>query len=619
MCNWLMGISLNKIFLVSSFLVILVLLISPVLASPYDERHIELLAVQTNGDGETIGKAADLYLELQDGSGRVFLDTTPLTNLDTQASTRYAKEMACEYFSLNCEKYDFFFTINSDTNIIGGPSAGAAAAALTAIAVMDLDHDENIAVTGTINSGGTVGPVGGVKSKIEAAAEQGLSAVLVPLSALSEEVEIDSSSSSILTDYYPESYSVYTSSPYLTLDEYASYVLGIEAFEVVDLADLLYYLTGENYSVDVGELDVNENYEEIMQGLDTTLCERSDTLHSLLQEISDIDSEIALEIESRLNDSANAREEENYYSSASACFGLNVYIHYELYYAEELDTEEFSLEVELLLENVSSLQEQVETEELLTISDLQTKMVVKERLSEAEEYLTIALIENNTYALAYAYERIISALTWMEFFTMDGKELDLGEDALQDACYAKVLEAQERYRYAVLFFSGYDIEYIGDKIQLAQDALEDENFELCLVQAAQGKAESSSIVSSLGLGTEVSGEYLQGKKEAVLRTIVRNTDENQFPILGYSYYLFASNLAEEEESLYSALLYYEYALEMSEIGIYFDDVSEEGIAENFLATIGLSVNDSSFISGFLQGLLIGLLLMWIYVHMQNKH
>ncbi|MBT4446609.1 hypothetical protein HOA92_06595 [archaeon] len=607
---------------------VLTLCSSLILASPYDERHIELLAVQTLEDGTTVGKSADLFLELREGSGRVFLDTTPLTKIDTQASTRYAKDIACDYFSLNCDRYDFFYTIRSDTAIIGGPSAGSATAALTAIAVMDLEHNEAIAVTGTINSGGTVGPVGGVKSKIEAAADENLDGVLVPLGALSEIIESDSISSTSeesnvasWSSIYPEYFPKLTSSPELNLRDYSEYVLGISSTEVVDLSDMLFELTGENYTIELGELKVDESYIEIMKGLDDNLCFRSESLLKQLEKsysenLLDIPEEVLMEIESRENVSVLARLDENFYASASACFGLNVYLNYQIYENYNLTPVERSLLVEKLAQNVSYLQQVVESEELLTISDLQTKMVVKERLREAGEYMEIALSENSSYALSYANERLMSAITWMEFFEMDGKELDISLDALQLACHAKILEAEERYRYATLFFSGYDIGYIGEKINVAQDAWEAGDFELCLVQAAQAKAESSSIVSSIGLGTVVPEEYLVGKEEAALRTLLRNTKEGQFPILGYSYYLFAENL--KSESPYSALLYYEYALEMSELNMYFPEASS-GLVEKVFSNLGISLDSKNFINGFLQGLLFGVLIMWLYMHRFRKH
>ncbi|MEK6901034.1 MAG: S16 family serine protease, partial [Nanoarchaeota archaeon] len=145
-------------------LLLILLLIPSLSAQNGKQYHLKLLAVQEEGT-TYIGSNADLYLELKEGTGRVFLDTFPLTKADTQISTRFAKDIACTHFKLDCDYYDFIFTIRATSNIVGGPSAGAAAAALTTIAVLDLPYTQDVAVTGTINSGGIIGPVGGVKEK----------------------------------------------------------------------------------------------------------------------------------------------------------------------------------------------------------------------------------------------------------------------------------------------------------------------------------------------------------------------------------------------------------------------------------------------------------------------
>ena len=127
--------------------------------------HMKLLAVIDPITEQ--GAIADLYLTIKEGEGRVFLDTSPLTKIDTQMSTRIAKEIACNFLEFDCEQKDFFYTIMSNSPIIGGPSAGAAISVLTISLLEDLTIKEDIAITGTINSGGIIGPVGGLKVKIE--------------------------------------------------------------------------------------------------------------------------------------------------------------------------------------------------------------------------------------------------------------------------------------------------------------------------------------------------------------------------------------------------------------------------------------------------------------------
>src|SRR3989344_4616263 len=247
-----------------------------------DQYSIKLLAVQEDGNGKFIGSDADLYLELKPGSGRVFLETTPLTKLDTQLSTRFAKEIACDHFDLNCNQYDFFYTINADSSIIGGPSAGAAIAALTTIAVLDLPYNPEVTLTGTINSGGIIGPVGGVKEKVDAAAEAGLKKVLIPKGTSPELIEPNNS----------------TLNGFSNIWDYGNKAK-IDIVEVINLDEVIFHLTGQQ--INNKEIIVTENnqYTEIMNGLQQRLCERTEKIELELQ-----DEEVILpvEIEKEINE-----------------------------------------------------------------------------------------------------------------------------------------------------------------------------------------------------------------------------------------------------------------------------------------------------------------------------
>lgn len=79
-------------------------------------------------------------------------------------------------------EYDFPFTVKIDSGDVGGPSAGLAftLAILDQLTPGDLTGDGRVAVTGTIELDGTVGPVGGVKQKTEAAIDAGAKVFIVP-------------------------------------------------------------------------------------------------------------------------------------------------------------------------------------------------------------------------------------------------------------------------------------------------------------------------------------------------------------------------------------------------------------------------------------------------------
>lgn len=94
-----------------------------------------------------------------------------------------AEERAIIGVSLNLvPQYDFPFEVTIDAGSVGGPSAGLAftLAVLDALTEGDLAGGTPIAVTGTIDAAGNVGPIGGVQQKAAAVRDQGISVFLVP-------------------------------------------------------------------------------------------------------------------------------------------------------------------------------------------------------------------------------------------------------------------------------------------------------------------------------------------------------------------------------------------------------------------------------------------------------
>src|SRR4051812_7846470 len=78
--------------------------------------------------------------------------------------------------------YTFPINVKIDTEQVGGPSAGLAftLAILDRLTPGSLLGPNKVAVTGTIELDGSVGPVGGVDHKAEAAIEQGATLMIVP-------------------------------------------------------------------------------------------------------------------------------------------------------------------------------------------------------------------------------------------------------------------------------------------------------------------------------------------------------------------------------------------------------------------------------------------------------
>ncbi|MFN3256856.1 MAG: S16 family serine protease [Ilumatobacter sp.] len=76
------------------------------------------------------------------------------------------------------------FDVSIDSGAIGGPSAGLAftLALIDELTVGELTGGRNVAVTGTIDLEGNVGPIGGLKQKVSAVKQHGVEVFLIPAS-----------------------------------------------------------------------------------------------------------------------------------------------------------------------------------------------------------------------------------------------------------------------------------------------------------------------------------------------------------------------------------------------------------------------------------------------------
>ncbi len=598
------------------------LLILPTLALADEQYHLKLLAVQETSEGLN-GSQADIFLELKEGSGRVFLETTPVTKMDTQISTRFAKEIACKHFKLNCNKHDFIYTIRATAPIIGGPSAGAAISALTTIAVLDLNYDKSVTITGTINSGGTIGPVGGVKEKLEAASETGLTKVMVAKgSGIQHPIIVNENNDENISDNNSNTNDKNNSEndnnenisiDIFNLTSYGKENLSLEVIEVLDLDEVVFQLTGVDLNNHEFSITEDKEYTRIMKSLQNALCQRTEKIvvESANQGIYP-DKNLSKYLAERRESTVNSTIKSDYYSAASFCFGTNIRLK-EHYYKHKKPNpivvkrlfSELTKKADYLTNNISE-------KKIETISDLQTMMVVKERINDVHEQInkynqSHDKLENSYNLLAYGEERLFSAISWMQFFSMDGKKFIVDEKNLKGSCFQKIAESEERFQYVNLFISPLHTIGINKKITNARKAVEDKNYELCLITASQAKADANTILSSLGVGDDNINEFITAKQKAVERVIFENSQENIFPILGYSYYRYADALKGSQK--YTAMLYLEYALEISDLSIYFPE------EKSFLESPPQIKEEMLYL---LEGFLLGVLVTLIVIRLLKK-
>ncbi len=550
------------------------------------QGKMKLLAVKETENGYE-GSAADLLLEIKPGSSRVFLDTYPFTKLDTQISTRFGKQIACDYLDVSCDKNDFFYTITADTSIIGGPSAGAAITVLTVAMLSNLPIDEQTSVTGTINSGGLIGPVGGLKEKIDSGAKAGLKKILIPKG---------------------ERYLKQEANKTLDLVEYGkSY--GIEIIEVSNIADAIYHFTGTRLKEIEDSLKIDKEYADTMKTVASELCSRSESLKRAFKNISN-ESNNDYEDAVKLKEKADkALSLDQYYTAASYCFGSNVKYSYVDLLAKNLTKTQLLDIISKMRVEIKNQTDTIAVRQIRTITDLESYMIVRERLVEADESLDLATKSlNNTKLavsnLAYAAERLNSAESWSTFFDNRGREFKINDELIKKSCVEKLGEAEERFQYMALFFPA-SLTNTKKEIDYAKKYFEDKDYALCLFKANKAKASVDVVISVLGVEEDNVNNVLKEKLEAVKKNIIKEENKRIFPIIGYSYYEYASNLQDDDK--FSALLYSEYALELSSLDLYFEQKKPP---------VSIQIS-SPVVIAFASGLLLGIIAFWI-VHRRKK-
>jgi uncharacterized protein len=571
-------------------LLALLLVASSSQVSAYKETgKIGLLTVAESANGTVQrGGVASLELDIKPGSGRIYIDSFPLSRLDTQITMRFASELACDFLQLDCSNLDFFYTIRADSSIVGGPSAGAAATVLTVAMLDDQTINEKVIMTGTINSGYLIGPVAGISQKTFAAQSNGYETALIP------------------------KWDALNGTENLT----------IKIIPVSTLEEALYDFTGKNYSKTYPPVVPSNDYTNVMKTITIDLCSKyggfknSTIVLPNISDISDISDVERADVENSDNASTDTDNESkdyfelaltainigHYYSAASYCFGGNVRIATALY--GNLSNVKLKQEYAKLLGQLSLQEQDLKNRDISTISDLETYMIVKERLSDARDILRNENPDNiSGRSIAYALERIDTASSWSKFFNIKSVEFDKKQDVLANACSKKISETEERINYLQVY---YPREVDRTELNKAYAYSDSGDYALCIFTASKAKADVDVILGALFLNDNDVNDLLNEKLDATATVISRQQQSGLFPILGYSYYEYANSLKAEEP--YSALLYAEYALELSNLDAYIGVQKQK-------VSIPFKINniDSQYIGLFVLGFALGALLVVFFV------
>lgn len=213
------------------FAVFLVLFLSSSALALVENQQMKVLAVTNEGKG----LGADLFLEVEPGTGKVWVLAEPLVGTTTQSAAQTAVNVAKTYSS-EVSKHDYKFAIQSTASVVEGPSAGAAMALLVIAAFEDKQVPQNVAMTGTIDESGAVGPVGGVFEKSKEAASLGIDLFMIPKGEALQTVREDGLVKSV------------------NLVEYGPKELGMTIIEVSTIDEALKYAFSDIKSIDIEKI-----------------------------------------------------------------------------------------------------------------------------------------------------------------------------------------------------------------------------------------------------------------------------------------------------------------------------------------------------------------------------
>lgn len=384
------------------------------------ERSMYVLAVAQE-NGKYVGVPSVLTVKVTRGSGMVYVSAMPLSEVDIQASARIAAVVASYIAGTNYFSYDYFISIKANTTIVGGPSAGAAMTVALVAALLGKPINRSIVITGMILPDGTIGAVGGIPEKLDAAAEVGARVMLIPLGQT-------------------ESLSL-ASGKYVNVVELGRRK-GVKVVEVATVYDALKWFginvarpTPREYTLPESVVGIVKSW--ISKFKNSYLSSREQLLN-LLRELPGSGSDDIEKFLSNAEKYASRGEQDvsagMYYSAASDYFVASINVDAALWLAKiklgsasvsELISEarsKVSLAKSRYEQLTSAVGPEVDVSELAILTEVASRVAeAEESLSSLEKDAQNESIDSVVWDAVYAIWRAESALDWMKAIETVGR------------------------------------------------------------------------------------------------------------------------------------------------------------------------------------------------------
>lgn len=542
------------------------------------EVTLYIPAVEKTAEGYR-GVLATLIVAIKPGNGRVFVDTLPLTEIDTQAGARVAKEAVEDLLKVNLDNYDLFYIIRSDSPIVGGPSAGGAMATATLAAVLNLTIDPGVVMTGTINPDGSIGPVGGLLEKAQAVAEHNGSIFLIPEGQAIVRVQ--------QTEEKRLPFGVEIVSKPVTIDlrEYAKEKWNLSVVEVSNIKEALEYMTGYTFETKEIKINTSERLKQVMKEIaeemfNETKMKFNEADKKMKESKIPYQYEVQLnellsKQENNINEIEELYEKEHYYSAASQCFSTMIQLTRIKYIVDFLEASNRETFLDSALTNaekkIEDVEKRIEEEEkeMDNINDIEVIAIASERISDAKSNIKEAWKNyynaryfDSIYYLSYAEERVNTAEKWLlltKKFT--GKSLNISKENFKGLASLRIGEALSFITYAKLL--NIDTTRAEDQVALARNNFDEGKYLTALFNAITARAEVDFLLEVNGLSNEEIEQRLDYFEQEAKEDIYEAQSYGCLPILAFNYYEYAKSLEESDAS--SAAIYYTYAKHFAKV------------------------------------------------------
>ena len=519
------------------------------------------------------------------GSGRVFVDTLPLAEIDMQGSARLAVKVASALVKTDsrCQidpsEWDYFFVIRTSAPIIGGPSAGGIMTAAVTALLEGWPMDNRTVMTGMINPDGSIGPIGGLLNKIDAAYNVGATTFLIPKGQMTyQDIITETTIRNGIT-------TIIQKPVVRNVSEYAREKYDMTVHEVEDINEVMLYFSGYEFPVAQSEdIVTTQDYIDAMKPLATRLLDEANASYSNASALflsASIPNRYPYyyrnQITDFLNDADDALQESQdwytknmFYTSTSKSFQSLINSNFVIYVCEYFSSDNSNEYMSHLLEKVENLYENKSTlakeAQINGTTSLQCVGAAQKRASDAASYLADAQAAISTgedltalYNLAFAAQRSDSIEWWLglsAYFndtgTIESQALDeLAEDYIEDAQQAIV------YSNVILQEVGTSSSYLSEASEMLTDARQQKKDGYPAAAVFEALEALSKANLALELIDGVSEDKIARANESASASISESRLLGIEPLLAVSYYEYAQSLLQE--SVQNAMFYYKYS------------------------------------------------------------